>query len=620
MFTRMSLAAALAAALAVLSGCGALPPRGGADVQRAINPITPPQRNVTDFTEALGCMDDLLLRFGVADITVLVEELQDRTQKLNAGTRDMMVSAVSDMTRRSRAIRLVTFGSDTNNAVNLQGQLEKRQPFTALPKYDIRGSITQFDEDVARDQADVGLPKINLPAAASSLALAGNRARQFGAVALDLSMINTADLTLVPGVTSKNLVVLTRDARTNQASAVLEKIGISFNFSYGRTESPAQALRAMVELATIELFGKLLRLPYWECLRVAADNPRVQKELDDWFFAMSRNRELTGFFQEQLRNRGLYAGPLDQATSPDLERAIAAFRRQVGIAPGNQIDRATFAALVLQRTGPAPAPPAPAPVAAPTAPPTAPSAAVAAAPSPSPAAASASPATVSPSPAALSQSPVASSASPATPAPSAAAPAAAVAPLVALKDASAQQQASALAAALASQTRVGPAAAAPTVSSAQAETLAAPRIQMSKPIYRAGEDVSFKVLAPPASYLYCFVQDNAGNVRRIFPNRFASDARVQSALPIVMPGAMGFALQAEAGGTPERVGCLTTPQDVSGALPGPLRIADFERISTAGLEDLAALFTQAAGVNVALGVATIEVNRNADAAVRREER
>src|SRR5262245_5063426 len=203
----------LSTAIAYLAGCGAIPVRSGADVQKTINPATPPQRNVTNFSESLSCMDDLLLRFGVVDVGVLVEDLLDKTQKLNAGTRDMMVSAVSDMTRRSRAIRLVTFGSDTNNAVNLQGQLEKRQPF--LPKYDIRGSITQFDEEVGRDQSEVGLPKISLPTAGTSLTLSSNRARQFGAIALDLSMINTADLTLVPGVSSKNLVVLTRDTTTN---------------------------------------------------------------------------------------------------------------------------------------------------------------------------------------------------------------------------------------------------------------------------------------------------------------------------------------------------------------------------------------------------------------------
>jgi hypothetical protein len=591
MYTRIG-AAALAAALATLAACGSAPARSGVDVQKAINPITPPQRNVTDFSEALGCLDDLLLRFGVADITVLVEELQDKTQKLNAGTRDMMVSAVSDMTRRSRAIRLVTFGSDTNNAVNLQGQLEKRQPFAALPKYDIRGSITQFDEGVARDQTEASLPKISLPATGTSVALSSNRSRQFGAIALDLSMINTVDLTLVPGVSSKNLVVLTRDTTTNQASATLQKIGIGFSFTYGRTEGPAQALRAMVELATIELFGKLLRLPYWECLRIPADNPRVQKELDDWFFAMSRNRELVGFFQEQLRNRGFYSGPSDQAASPDLDRAIAAFRSQVGIAPGTQIDRATFVALVLQRTGPAPAPapsPAPAVVAA-SAPGTLPAPAGAVA-----------PATAVPLQATGTSPPV-------TPV------------LVAAKSGStsAEQQATSGAAVSTIPTNVASATPtrAPTpngaTSTVQDEGVGSASVQMSKARYRAGDNVSFKVLAPQASYLYCYLQDGAGHVRRIFPNRFASDARVLSPLPIEMPGSMGFVVQAEASGAPERIGCLTTPHDVSGALPAPLRVADLDRVTAAGLEDLAPLFAKAAGVAVPLVIATIEVQRATD--------
>lgn len=598
MFKRLYLTATFAAVLAAISGCGGVPARTGADVQRAINPITPPQRNVTDFSEALGCMDDLLLRFGVVDITVLIEELQDKTQKLNAGTRDMLVSAVSDMTRRSRAIKLVTFGSDTNNAVNLQGQLEKRQPFTALPKYDIRGSITQFDDEVARDQTDAGLPKISLPTPGTSLALSISRARQFGAIALDLSIVNTADLALVPGVSSKNLVVLTRDTTTNQASATLQKIGIGFNFTYGRTEGPAQALRAMVELATIELFGKLLRLPYWECLRIPADNPRVQKELDDWFFAMSRNRELVGFFQEQLRNRGFFSGPTDQAPSPDLDRAIDAFRRQVGIAPGSQIDRAAFAALVLQRTGPAPAPtpvssPAPTPVAAaaPVAPPVG----------------AAGPGTAAP---AQSPAPTVATSAPVVPTASAALIAAAA------RATSIERQASGTPTALVDPTRITPpapiaTAPAPEIGaqSVQGEAPAPARIQMSKPIYRAGDDVSFKVFAPTASYLYCYLQDSAGQVRRIYPNRFASDARVQSALPITMPGAMRFAFQAEASGAPERIGCITTAQDVSGELPAPLRVADLERVTAASLEDLAPMFAKAAGANVALGVATVEVNR-----------
>src|SRR5439155_2655431 len=107
---------------------------------------------------------------------------------------------------------------------------------------------------------------------------------------------------------------------------------------------------------------------------------------------------------------------------------------------------------------------------------------------------------------------------------------------------------------------------------AQVEKTSAPRIELSKPVYRAGEEVRFKVLAPTETYLYCYLQDTAGNVQRIFPNRFASDARVQSPLPIALPGAMPFVLNAETGAQPERIGCLTAPRDVSASLPAPLRI------------------------------------------------
>jgi len=132
---------------------------------------------------------------------------------------------------------------------------------------------------------------------------------------------------------------------------------------------------------------------------------------------------------------------------------------------------------------------------------------------------------------------------------------------------------------------------------------------MSKPIYRVGEDVRLKVHAPVDNYLYCYLQDNAGKIQRIFPNRFASDARVSSPLPIDLPGAMGFVFKAESSGTPEKVGCVGTRQDVSGALPPPLRIADFERIGAASLEEIATMFTKAAGAEVTLATATVEVNR-----------
>ena len=68
----------------------------------------------------------------------------------------------------------------------------------------------------------------------------------------------------------------------------------------------------MVELATIELTGKLLRLPYWS---VPQHRPRsIRRCSARWRTGSCRCRaapELTRFFQEQLRFRKFYDGPAD---------------------------------------------------------------------------------------------------------------------------------------------------------------------------------------------------------------------------------------------------------------------------------------------------------------------
>ena len=108
------------ASRSTLCACAAPPPRPAFDTQPvASGPKAVPQRNLTHFTDGLRCMDDMLHRFGVRDVSVMIEDMQDQSRRLGAGTRDMMVSAFADMTRRSRGVRLVTFGQDNQNIVQL---------------------------------------------------------------------------------------------------------------------------------------------------------------------------------------------------------------------------------------------------------------------------------------------------------------------------------------------------------------------------------------------------------------------------------------------------------------------------------------------------------------------
>jgi hypothetical protein len=306
-------------------------------------PTASPQRNVTNFSDGLRCMDDMMFRFGVRDVSVMIEEMQDQSRKLGAGTRDMMVSAFADMTRRSRGVRLVTFGSDNQNVVQLLTIAQRLNDFKVVPQFDIRGSITQFDEDVTRKQSGFGISL--LPAIFGARATNVSQASVLG---FDASVITTNDLSLVPGASSKNTVVVRRDdTGLGDGQAQIRNSVLNFNFGVARNEGVAQALRNMVELSAIELTGKLVRLPYWTCLNVDTSSPEIQREMEDWFVSMDVT-ETTRFFQEQLRNRKFYDGPADGKPNGAYVQALAAYRRSLGLKDEAEPDIDLFRAFLLR--------------------------------------------------------------------------------------------------------------------------------------------------------------------------------------------------------------------------------------------------------------------------------
>ncbi|WP_313952936.1 DUF4384 domain-containing protein [Accumulibacter sp.] len=334
---------------AVLAACSPLPPKSE-DVRAAVKPPdTTPQRNVTNFSDALRCMDKLYIGYGVRDVSVVLEDLDDSTKKVNAGTRDMMMSALSDQTRRSRAIEVIAFGKDANNTVAFLANAQKRSAFAVVPRYSLRGSITQLDEGVVKRQADGGV------SLGSLLGLGASASRQFNVLGLDVAMADTTRLALVPGVVSKNLTTITKEGDALDSQATFNKVGINFSTSFQRSDGTSQSLRNMVELSSVELFGRLLKLPYWSCLGAEVNNPEISNEIEDWFVGMERGGELTPYFQAQLRNRGFYDGPADGTVTPALRQAVAAYRTAVGMGGAPNVDLAFFTRFL---AGPFPPPPA----------------------------------------------------------------------------------------------------------------------------------------------------------------------------------------------------------------------------------------------------------------------
>ena len=259
------------------------------------------------------------------DVSVIVEDILDETKKVNAGTKDMLISAISDMTKRSRAIKPIAYGKDSGNTIGFLFQAQQRDHFSVVPPFGIRGSISQFDDAIVRKTIDGGIsiePFLNIGAAKSATA---------SVVGLDLNVLTTSDLAVVSGVSSRNSVIFVKEGKGVDGEASIKKFGINFSMSVARQEGLSQSLRTLVELAAIELVGRLARVPYWSCLGATDADAAVQTEITDWYDSMAANpTELIEYFQRQLRARKVYYGRVDGVVNDDFKEAVSRYREALG--------------------------------------------------------------------------------------------------------------------------------------------------------------------------------------------------------------------------------------------------------------------------------------------------
>ena len=529
MLKRLSLALAMAGGLA---GCASQldVTKKTVDETQVIKQGTQatPFRSITGFSSSLRCMDNLMIDYGVRDVSMLVEDIVDQTKKVNAGTRDMLISAVSDMTRRSRSIRVVAFGRDATNVISFLASAQRQNAYEVTPQFDIKGSVSQFDENVIRNQRDLGFsiqPFLNLGVsrdAASSV------------LGLDLSVLTTDDMSILPGVTSRNSVVILKQGSGSDADAAYHKFGVSYSMSLSKSEGQAQALRGLVELAVIELMGKLTKTPYWSCL--GADpkaSEEIRAEMSDWYYAMAASRvELIGYFQTGLRRRGFYDGPIDGQFNPAIDEAIGNYRAALGLSKQALLDEAFFNAYLTADHTKIPRPDKPATMLA-SAPATAPAA-------------------VAPPPALSAAAPTSAPARPTpTPTPT------------------------------------------PTPQAEPMRLLLA--TQSGQTSFASGESFGLTVRPSRDAYVYCYLLDEQAKVTRFFPNRFAKDPLITAAQALQLPGRMRFQLAIKSRGARESITCFATTKDVIARLSDSVVGIDFEPLPVSSLEQVRAAFVAAAG-------------------------
>ncbi len=501
---------------------------------------------LTNFSDGLRCLDNLLLDFGVRNLSIIVEDLDDQTKKVAAGTKDMLISAMSMASRRSRAIRLVAFGNDARNAASFMDRAERKSQYQSVPDYGIRGSVSQFDDNVAKRTNDAGF------SIGTVFSLGAGSSATAKVLGLDLAMVRTEDFSVVSGVTSKNAVVLVQQGSGADASASISKFGVTYQTNTSMSEGTAVALRNLIELASIELVGKLAKVPYWKCLGARDDSPDVKSEISDWIEGMVqsertyeglsqpfRSWELFAFFQTQMAALGIYDGRVDGLPTSEFGNAIVEYRRLLGLSATKDMnqeflerhlmaDRSLLRTKVQQFLASRPAPQVQPVAAAQQTQQTAP-------------AAPQQPTQQ----AALSQKPVAAAAT----------------------------------------------------TSANAMGLAFNAGDGKK--FPPGATVDLRLYSQAPAVVYCFLKDESGAVVRLLPNSGARLSRVAPGQDILLRGQdqkAKWEIVANEKGIPETVACFGSSQNLTGRLPKFLQGADFEAIpGVSALEEVRDAIRQASG-------------------------
>lgn len=331
-----------------LGACAALPPqdmRSAADFQRQASvedrPVTRPVRAVSSFSESLACMDRMLRDHKVGSTLITSKQIPDMSGRAPVGTKDIVITTLSQMSRVSNAFRFVDYEVDLlrqDTVQNLTGLLlHSNQIQLQRPLLYVSGAIVYIDQSVLSNQANVGVSGSRLDAGISG-------DKNASVLGLELHLGEFRTRTLIPGIDAANEIVVGSRGQGADVAAKIGRYGLQFTLSREATIGTGAAVRTLVELGMIELVGKWARVPYWQCLMTDTTHPEFQRQMRDWF------EEMDAPARQQIAARGLAArGYLADAARADqsaLRDALARFQAGERVVVSGELTFETYERLM----------------------------------------------------------------------------------------------------------------------------------------------------------------------------------------------------------------------------------------------------------------------------------
>jgi peptidoglycan hydrolase-like protein with peptidoglycan-binding domain/curli biogenesis system outer membrane secretion channel CsgG len=320
-------------ALLMLAGC-ATDPKQAIEIAK---PKTLPATNLTNFSDSLRCMDELLLSFGRHNIVVTSAGIPDATGAVSAGTKDMLISAISRMSVKSGAFSFVDYDATQADVHDLQSLIGFTDDFV-VPNYYIRGAVTQLDEGVLDESqaAAIGI---------SDFQIGASRDQTVSVVSLDLNVGNLVTRQIIPSSSAHNSIAVGRKGYAGDLAGSISKLGLNFNVILNKGEGMHQAVRTLVELSAIEVLGKLAEVPYWRCLQIEQTNPAIVAEAKDWYNDMEDD-ERVSFVQQALASEGYYGGTVSGVFDATTKSAVARYQSEHSLLADGRITFPLYQSLI----------------------------------------------------------------------------------------------------------------------------------------------------------------------------------------------------------------------------------------------------------------------------------
>ncbi|WP_138515790.1 DUF4384 domain-containing protein [Limnobacter alexandrii] len=328
--------------LIAISGC-AVNPRNDADFYESAytynKPVVAPIRSVSNFNEALACMDKLLADSGRGPTLVTSKAIPDASGRLFVGTKDMVVTALHAMSRTSNAFRFVDFELNQLSQDSVQGMtnwaMSKGYVQLQMPRIYVSGSISFMDQNIRSERQGAGL-------ATPLFDFGASRDKNSSVFGMDLHLGDFTTRTLIQGIASANEIVVANAGMGTDAGGRINKTGVQFNLGAEVSQGVGPAVRSLVDLGMIELIGKWAQLPYWQCLALDSSHPEYMAQMLAWWEKMTTEQRVR-FFQTSLSKQGYFAGQLDGKPSATLEKAILAYQADQNLIETGRINFETYA-------------------------------------------------------------------------------------------------------------------------------------------------------------------------------------------------------------------------------------------------------------------------------------